>query len=107
MKLLPRGTAASVTAFGRPGNFYGLFLEKGAETARYTITNKLIRKRNRTAETLRQRVLKPRPFLTTALEAQAPTIEERVKAAVLTGMKFQRASGSQLRAIAQRHISGD
>lgn len=68
--------------------FYALFLERGARGGgRKRSAGQRVRGKSGTAT---DRVLLPRPFLSTALERRQSSIGERLKAAVLDGIEFRR-----------------
>jgi hypothetical protein len=90
----------------RDTEFYALFLEKGAKGGGGDTRNKAnmhlagtfdwrkgkIRTKNRMKKSAisQTRVLAPRPFLTTALEQRQQGIADRVRAAVVDGIKFKK-----------------
>ena len=72
----------------RDTQFYALFLEKGAKGGgRKSVGGTRVRGKSGIAAA---RVLAPRPFLQTALAERETSIAQRVKEAILQGVKFQR-----------------
>lgn len=65
--------------------FYALFLEKGAVGGGGRKGS-----RNRRGKPQTQRVLLPRPFLTTALDSRAGSLGARIRAAIVDDIKFKR-----------------
>lgn len=72
--------------------FYALFLENGAQGGAGSGRKGVKGRRNRSAGLASARVLKPRPFLTAALEARGTReLGTRVRDALVAGIRLQRA----------------
>lgn len=70
--------------------FYALFLENGARGGVGSGKKGVKGKRNKRGRVVGIRILKPHPFLSTALEQREASIAQRVAASINQGMKFQR-----------------
>jgi len=93
----------------RESKFYALFLEKGAEGGGgATRTGGYRRDKNGPGKRLKRtriapgryrvvtaRILAPRPALSTAMDERRGSIEARIKAAVIDGIKFQRVAANR------------
>ena len=84
----PSKTGESVRV--RDAQFYALFLETGAKGGRGSGKFGVKGKRNKRGALSSARVLEPRPFLSVALAQREDSIADRVRAAVMDGVKFQR-----------------
>lgn len=73
--------------------FYAVMLEEGARGGAGTRLGKSGSVRNRRGVAAGSRVLEPRPFLTSALEERAASIEGRIKDAIMNGIEFRRQKG--------------
>jgi len=74
----------------RDTQFYALFLENGAKGGQGSGKKGVKGKRNKRGAVSSGRVLEPRPFLSTALAQRESSIGDRVRSAVVDGIKFQR-----------------
>jgi hypothetical protein len=103
------GVVIRDAAAGKDGAFYALFLEKGAKGGGSNTHNranmlmafeigrngKLLRGTNRmkVSAVSKTRILAPHPFMEPALDqAVANGLADRVRSAVMSGLKFQRGT---------------
>lgn len=96
LKVRPTRDGEGVTV--RDTAFYALFLEAGAHGGGgSTVAANMLpagpkrgKARMKASAVNKARVLLPHPFLSTAIEMRETSIADRVRAAVLDGVKFQR-----------------